>query len=400
MDGYSGPQEWYAARWLRDYSLLAPWTAGSDVARSEKLTARLAFTPGSDQRLPWEAEAGLSAAAVGTEYSDAGRTQANHMDLSAAVSYRFLQGDSAPASLSLRYTRALELVTRELPGAIFATETSAYSSAVLGQGYLLTGIPFLEIFADTSASVLPLWPASLSSGAYSPAATLSFQRTYGSRPRDLFLPSLVELSVGREIERAADLSQSALYVRPRLVNRALNLFGKLGSVPAFPFFRTDEYSLGVSGSLEEVAGQPLEWALVSADASAMLSGFNGEELTLVESFRREQDTQITLSSETQLLYDWVSRPPAGVPLRFLPAAIAKTGYFSHRESAVLTVQWQDTGTYHPFNIVLGHASSLVFPDHGYLKASAGIGMDVESLGVGGLAYRLAVRIGLEANLTF
>jgi hypothetical protein len=52
------------------------------------------------------------------------------------------------------------------------------------------------------------------------------------------------------------------------------------------------------------------------------------------------------------------------------------------------------------NILLGHGTTLVYPEHGSLKASLGIGMDVESLTPGEFAYRLAFRAGLEAKLTF
>jgi hypothetical protein len=404
MAGYSAQHDWYAARWLRDFALLAPWGGGIDVARGGKLAARAAFTPQAEAQ-PWEAEAGFSAAAAGSAYTDTARTQENSLDMSAAVSYRFGQGASA-ASVGLRYTRALAMTTREIAGPAFAAEASAFAGALRGQGYVLTGVPFVEIFADPSTAVLAAWPAALETGSYSPAATLSFQRTYGSVPRDLLVPSLVELSVGRRIERTADLAQSVLSVRPRVVNRALNLFGKLGSLPLSDFFRTDDYSLGLNGSLEQAAGRPLQWTLIAAEASAVLSGFSGEELTLLETFRREEDSDdtdevdVVLSSETQLLYDWAFRPAGGVPLRFLPAPVAAGGYFTHRESAVLTVRWQDAGAFHPLNVTLGHATSLVFPDRGWLKASAGLGVDLESLTDGAVATRFAVRLGLEANLTF
>jgi hypothetical protein len=404
VNGYAASGAWYGARWVEDYALLAPWAGGNDVARREKLALRAAVAPTTAAR-PWDLEAGVAASAEGSEYSSTGRTQESSLDASTAFSYRFGQGASA-SSLSLRYTRALALTTAESAGPAFAAEASSFGAAILGQGYLLTGIPFVEIFADPSAEVLALWPPGLREGAYAPAATLLFQRTYGSVPRDLLVPSLVEVSVGRAIDRTADLARSALYVRPRIVNRALNLFGKLGSVPLFPLFRTDEYSLGVSGSLEQEAGQPLQLALLSVEGSAMLSGFKGEELTIVETLRREENDDAAqaplaqLASETQLLYDWTFRPAQGVPLKLLPAQVTREASFAHRESAVLTVRWQDAGAFHPFNLTLGHATSLVFPEHGYLKASAGMGMDLESLADGSFAFRIAVKLGVEAKLTF
>ena len=400
LDGYPAAADWYGARWLREYTLLAPWPGGIDEARAGKLSGRISLRPGPGQSAPFEAELSAAARAVGSAYSDFGRTQASDLDLSASLQYRFMKEEVTAASLGLRYGRALSLTTLEPSGARFSAESSAFKAALAGQGYLITGIPFLEIFADGSGSVLQLWPSSLVRGSYTPSASLTFQRSYGSRLLDLFVPSFVECEVQRGIERTADLSRSTLSIRPKLVTRAVNLFGKLGSTPVLPLFRTDEYSMSVSAAIEQAEGEAWAMAQLSAEAYASLYGFQGEEMTLVESFRREQADTVTLSSQTQLLYDWSVRPPSGVPVRFLPPEIGKSGYFSHRESAQLSVQWQAEGGSHPLSILLGHATTLQYPERGFLKANVSIGMDVESLAGGAHAYRFAVRAGLEANLTF
>lgn len=400
LTGYTAAQDWYGARWLRGYELIAPWAGGDDDARGEKLSARLLFQPESTERAPWEAELSASTAAAASAYSTLGRTQQNDLAMAARLLYRFLDGEVTAASLGMRYARALTLTTLEGPGTRFTAETAAWAGALAPQGYILTGIPFFEILADESGSILPLWPATLVSGTYNPSATITFQRNYGSRLRDLLIPSLVEVAVERQIDKTADLTRSALSITPRLATRAANIFGRMGSTPVLPFFRTDEYSVGLSAVMEEVAGESLQLSKLAADAYAALYGFQGEEVTLVESLRREEADAVTLSSQTQLLYDWSFRPAAGVPFRFLPAEVGASGYFSHRESAQLTVQWQDEGAYHPVSLLLGHATTLLYPERGFLKASASIGVDVESLTGGSYAYRFAVKLGLEANLTF
>jgi len=158
--------------------------------------------------------------------------------------------------------------------------------------------------------------------------------------------------------------------------------------------------MSVSASLEGAAAGALSWSELAAEAYASLSGFDGEELTLIETFRREQKSLLAVSSATQVLYDWSVHPPSGAWPRFLPGWIRETGYFVHRESAELTVRHQDTEAFHPLNMVVGHASTLVSPEHGSLKASLSIGFDVESLTGGAHAYRFAARAGLEAKLTF
>jgi hypothetical protein len=400
LTGYLLVPEWYGARWARELALLAPWSGGDDKARGERLSGRIAFQPPTATSSPWTVELSGRGAASGSDFSASGRSQMNDLDMALSLQYRFMQGEVSVASLGLRYARALQLTAVEPAGGRFSAETSSYAALISPQAYLLTGIPFFEIFADTSAAILPLWPGSVETGSYSPTATLTFQRSYGSRLRDLFVPSYVELAVGQELTRTADLSQATIFIRPKVVSRAANLFGRLGSLPLVRFFRTDEYSLSMSASIEGVSPGVMSWSELAAEAYAALSGFEGEELTFIETFRREDRSYVTISSATQVLYDWSFRPPSGAPLRFLPSDIGKTGYFSHRETAELTLRHQDTGAFHPLNIVVGHGTTLVYPEHGSLKASLSIGVDVESLTAGEFAYRLAFRAGLEAKLTF
>ena len=224
--------------------------------------------------------------------------------------------------------------------------------------------------------------------------------TYGGKA--LYLDNI---AVGQELEKNTDLVQTTTYVRPKITTHAVNLFGQLGAYPFFPNVRTDEYSLSVSGSVDGGPGLPTILSTISAEAYASLTGNSENELTFVQTIKRnyvEVPTPITtFTGDTQVLLDWVVRPEKGIVLPLLPAEIGKNGHFAHRESAELTYNYTDTGTYHPLTFLLGHATSLVFEGHGTIKASLDLGMDAENLGVAtGIAWRLAVRAALEAKLTF
>ena len=62
--------------------------------------------------------------------------------------------------------------------------------------------------------------------------------------------------------------------------------------------------------------------------------------------------------------------------------------------------YDDSSVFHPFTLLLGHATSLVYPRHGSIKATLNLGMDVEDEQAVGLAWRFAFRVALEAKLTF
>ena len=396
---YPATPEWYGARWVREASLLLPWEQGSDVTRAEKL----AFSAGVPAT-PFGLSLAASADANGSNYTATGFSQQN--DLSAAISLLLNLGSaSSPDSFSITYKRDLSLDTTPAAGPRFQAETDELTRIFGLQGYFVQAIPIAEIFTDITPLARTAW-ASVSQGTYTPSLSFSLQRSYGSRLIDLVVPSSIELDVGQVLSKTADLYQTVAYVRPRTTTRAVNLFGSLGAFPILTAVRTDEYDLSLSGSLEGPPGTTPVLATVSVEGYATLTGAGDNELTLLETFRRDQPTvpplSVSLTNDSQAILDWKVLPPRGIPLPLIPPDIAATGHFENRESADLTISWQDPGAFHPLTVLFGHSTSLVYPTHGSIKASANIGVDVENPGVSGqgLVWRFAVRAALEAKLTF
>jgi hypothetical protein len=147
-------------------------------------------------------------------------------------------------------------------------------------------------------------------------------------------------------------------------------------------------------------GLPTRLSTLSAEVFASLTGAGDGAFTFVETFRRDESTTVTLSNDSQVLLEWTTRPEGGIILPLLSKEIGKSGYFAHTESLDATVSYNDTGAFHPFTLVLGHSSSIVYEGHGTIKASLNLGMDAENLGGAGIAWRLAFRAALEAKLTF
>ena len=402
LTGYTLAQEWYGARWAHEYGLLLPWQGGADVTRTEKLDFK-AGIPAAPLGVTLEGET----AASGSNYTSSGFSQES--DLATALSFllKLGQGDSAD-SIGLSYRRAVSLQSTPGSGPRFQQETSELARVLSLQGYYLQGIPLVEIFSDNTGTVLPAWQsASVTQGIYSPSLTLTAQRSYGSKVTDLFVPSGFELAVGQDLKRTVDLTQTITYVRPRISTRAVNLFGQLGSTPRLPWVQTDEYSFSVSASVDSTTpsaypqyGTGPILSNFSVQAYATLTGLNENKLTLVETLRRDQISSIVFSNDAQALLEWRVLPAAGIPLPLIPPDIGLTGRFEHRESVDVTVGYQDTTTFHPFTLLVGHSTSLVYPGHGSIKASLNLGMDVEDLLSSGLAWRFAFRAALEAKLTF
>jgi hypothetical protein len=395
----------YGARWVREAALLLPWQGPSpdaDVQRAEKLgfTAGMA---GSPVGFSFAASAG----AVGTNYSSAGFSQQTDVSMAASLLVTLGQAGSSD-SLSIGYKRGLSLVTAPPPvpvaGPRFQAETEELARIIGLQSYLVQGLPVAEIFRDNEPVVLPAWETA-SQATYVPSLNITLQRSYGSHLADLFLPSSIELDIGQELSKAHDSWKTVAYVRPRTTTRAVNLFGALGAFPFLAAARTDEYSLSMSGSVEGAPGTTPVLATLTLEGYATFTGDNDSELTFLETLRRDQATippiVLTFTNDAQALLDWKLLPPQGVPLPFFPADVTAAGHFENRESLDFTVSYQAPGAFHPFTVLLGHSTSLVYPGHGSIKASANAGVDIENPNVEGqgLVWRFAVRAALEAKLT-
>ena len=401
VTGYILPQEWYGARWAREAALVVPWAGGSDVLRSEQLDFK-AGIPASPFGFSFEAQGGAS----GTSYSPTlgSFTQENDAALSLQFLLKLGQGDSSDSAISLGYRRQLSVTTAPSLGPRFSAETAEFGRILSLQGYMLQSLPFAELFSDNSGKVLPAWinqdGSSASLGTYSPSVNVTLQRGYGSHILDLLVPSSIDVSFGQDLRKTTDLTQTRMFIRPKTTTRAVNLFGELGAYPLLPGVRTDEYSLSLSGSVDGGPGLPTILSSLSAEAYASLTGTKESEFTFVETFRRDQSTTVTLSNSAQALLDWTVRPKGGVQLPLIRPEIGETAHLLHRESAEIISSYSDTGAFHPFTFILGHATSLIYEGHGSIKASVNLGLDAENLGAAGIAWRLAVRAALEAKLTF
>ena len=352
LTGYTLAQDWYGARWVKESGLLLPWEGGGDVTRAEKLDLR-AGIPAAPFGFTLDAETSAS----GSVYTPAGYSQVSALALGLSFLMKLGPGDSAD-SLGLSYRRSVSVTTAPASGPRFQQETAELARMLSLQSFFLQGIPLLEIFSDNTSAVLPAWQ-SASQGTYSPVVTLSLQRGYGSRLTDLLIPSAVDLAVGQELDKTSDQVQTVTYVRPKISTRAVNLFGQLGSVPRLPMVQTDEYSFSVSASVDRATpctrstDRARLLSQLSVQAYAALIAADSSQLTLVETLRRDQTTSVVVSNDAQALLEWKVVPAAGIPLPFLPPDVGATGRFEHRESAEVTVGYQDSATFHPFTLVLG-----------------------------------------------
>ena len=107
---------------------------------------------------------------------------------------------------------------------------------------------------------------------------------------------------------------------------------------------------------------------------------------------------VSAKDDLQATFAWATRPDGGVRLPYLPESVASTGYLEHRESLDVDLAIGAEPS-HPLTLLLGHATSLVYPDRGTLKAVLKAGFDLESI-ASSYAFRFAIEASLEAKITF
>jgi hypothetical protein len=399
--GYALSSENYWTQWTQGFGLLAPWEGGLDYARMERLSAHLGV-PTSPVGFTVEASAQAQGSNYALPTAPGPYSQENDAQLSAAVLFKLGQGDS---TLSVGYKRLLTVITTPMPGPRFVTETNQLLNVLGQQGYMLTSIPILELFTDNTSAILPIWQGygTTTQASYNPAFTVGIKRNYGSRLSDLFIPSSVDLSVGQLLRLASSISQTDIYITAATTSHAVNLFGRLGSIPRLPMVTTDDYSINLSTSVAGNSSQSLRFTEATAVASASLLGEKDTGLTFADSFRWDQDPttlQISLTNAVQTYLDWAVHPDGGINIPYVSDALGKDAWISHRESGSLATNYSPGNDYHPVTFLLGHATSLVFPSHGSIKGSVNVGADTETALVPGLIWRLAVSFGIEAKLTF
>ena len=397
LSGYPASGSWYGERWIREMALVLPWSQGVDISRGERLEASMDLVPS-----PVGFHLETDAAAKSVNFTPDWRDQENVFNLSAVLLLKLQPTPSDTLTASLGYQRYASLCGTFPSGERFKADASEYLSLLFAQGYLLTGIPYTELFTDGSGTILPLW-ADVSRGIYSPRATLGLARTYSSRLLDLFIPSSVDLTVGQDLSKDGGLSSTEVFIQPRLSMHAINLFGSLGSHSLLGFVRTDEYGMSFSGSFTRSPGEAFLPAEISIDASAGFEGLSGQHLTVTNAYKWTQadwDEPAGVEDETSLSFCWKTVPPGGVPVPLISSEIGRSAYFSHEETGEMTLRWLDSDAYHPLTVLVGHSTSLVFPKNGTITAGMNLGLDSERLALGSYAYRLVVELRLEAKLSF
>jgi hypothetical protein len=340
------------------------------------------------------------------DLSASGRDQAGDFALELGVPVELGSSSSARGRqlrLEPGYRRSLSLLTRETTVGDVSADFSTAGSAFESQRYAYTGIPFWELYDARLAARFLADSASVETASYQAESFLRVSRTFSSRLQDLLLPSYFEAAVDRALERDGDLTRVANYYKLQSRWRAINLFGRFGAYPHFPWYRTDEFSgdlavsLGTENGVLEIDELRLEHALSLENGElGSLSLENRLRITLIDALEWSDGVFLSL--------DWYRYPEGGISLPLLPPRIKEGSFWSHRESLACKLAGPAAGveatSYHPLNLTVSHQTAVNLPERGLVSARVGLGLDLERTSDGSSYWRFAIEGAIEARLEF
>jgi hypothetical protein len=393
--GYDPGSPSYPESWITSYELLAPFERGETPVRSgiASLTAELEPAPvglRGENSQSYE------------NRSSTEREQTNEAALRLALPLAFRPESPTSWTLTPSYGRAFERTVSAPAADSYADDLDAYAGAFSGQRYLAASIPVVELFQSAE----DIGFAEHSDGepytSYTPDVALTLTRSFGSRLRDLVLPSEAELGTERSFTREAEAVTELQSFRASYTATAVNLFGRSGAYPTFEIYRTDEFSNSLSATVDR--SFPAEETTVSGEVSqrTALFGAEGNELRLTNTASGTFADTRSLSVESETAYLW--RSPAELVSSFELLIEDEDPYFAHTERALFLYDRPGgEDEVQSYSITFGHETRLVFPGHGFLRlyADLGVGLqpaviDAEEVNV----VLLGVQGGIEGKIEF
>lgn len=306
-----------------------------------------------------------------------------------------------PWRFTPRYTREYEADERRQSDR-FGRDAELWSGAIGAEPVVFTAIPVLELFQDGSAPGIDLTTpeGALERRAYRSEGRLQFSRALGSRVRDLFVPSDLELLLDRRRSwEGATLDDERTW-QAGITAIAINLFGTQGSRPLTERYESDEFRTSLVLTLtEQVGAMPLGHR-VALENEATLFGFNEAELSLLTSFEQARtavrgDRSASVTGE--IAYTWIRPGYPGIPVF---ERMEEKPYYRHTESLGYEASFLE-GSLDQSELTLGHDTSLIVGENGRISAFGQIGwlVDPGAYEAGSL-QAIGLLLGLEGELRY
>jgi hypothetical protein len=360
-NGEIGEAETYGGLWLRSWQPMAP-DLGADA---EGRTTRTAITL---------TEAAKPLGAIITVEGNTAFARANNL------------------------TRSQSAARLDLPVSIGGTSLNFQAAREFRRHLLFSGNDALDDgrkFFESVNDSLPLWGVVPFYSLFAPELNGALDKSLENSPSRLLadytafndrfvftgrFPSRYDLtafiipagagaSVDRMLEQKMDTRSDVLRLGGNLNFSAINMFGVMGYLPLFKFYRGDEFSHTLESSVALPRGEDLSWRLQSA-LGANFHGFSGGVLgfanTLtfgsqgwLESIKADW-TVPTRRSLLSIVYNWIASA-ANIQSSWLTLSGLLNSEYEQLRKETLELVFDHSGDYLRWTLGLGHESIIRIP---------------------------------------
>ncbi len=296
------------------------------------------------------------------------------------------------------YTRTLTTSAQAADNQNFGDDLRTYGASLAASPILYEGIPIAELFSPSALTQFTTQSEGFLGATYAPTLSLQLSRGSTSSLADLIVPTYLLVSYGRTMDREADGVTDTANWEVTERTDVLNLFGRQGVYPIFPFYNTDEFATTVD--VRESTPVGTSAPLGSAQIQHLFS-FYGANMSLLSFQNRLTINWGAIQSVAEDLttaFTWRVIPLAGFHVPVVPRSFQKGMYFEHTES--VEVKSEPDVLQNSLGITLSHQTALIFPQRGKLQATAGLGFQENKLSDSDTRLLFGVQAAIEGTLTF
>ena len=380
----------YFVNWTQGFRLLAP-VSDPLAERTGGLTSDIAFTRnpvGVDLKSQINYDSTITNI----------RSQAN--STSVTLSFPISLGSQPLLAWQIvpAYTRTLITSAPAITNATFSDDLRTYGASLAASPILYEGIPVSELFSSSALSQFTSESTGFVSATYIPTVSLQLSRGSTSSLTDLFVPTYLLLSYGRTFDREADGVTDTATWQITARTDVLNLFGRQGLYPIFPFYNTDEFAttVNIQESTPVATSVPSGTALIQHLFS--FYGANKSLLSFQNNLTVNWGAIQNIGDDLTTSFTWRRIPRAHFKVPLVPSSFQKGMYFEHTES--LEIKSLPDVLQNSFAATLSHQTALIFPQQGKLQASAGIGFQENKISVADTRLLFGIQAAIEGTLSF
>lgn len=310
-------------------------------------------------------------------------------------------------NLNTEYTKTIQGLDNAVNDNNFFTDTGNSIQYIGTQQYYYTGIPFWEILIPDFVTQFEQNTFGRMSAEYNPVFSLQISKLSGSRPLDIFVPSVLNVTMSRNMNRDFDSVTDNLNINFETRATALNVFGKLGTTPLIKWYQTEEITniLSVNGNYRSYGTDIFTDPVFSLNYSLYLNLSLSQKNSInIQSNHNWEWIPVIWNSTSSGSFNWQVIPMEiiDIPLFHEENSESKP-YFEHKEKIALSTSTNYEQKENSFTITFNHSTDLIYTEKGNISVFAGIGFDKKTITNSDSTikyYLLGIEAGISAKLTF